>query len=116
LGIVSDAQNDYAIPELKILGIQNFFDSIVISGNHGFRKPDHRLFNECLRKIHVSPKEAVFVGNDVFRDIKGARSLGMKTILVTDKSTIKESEEERPDFTVKRIQDLPDMLHKVSNY
>lgn len=113
LGIVSDAQNDYATPELKILGIHNLFDAIIISGTYGFRKPDGRLFNECLSRIKASPQEAVFVGNDPYRDIRGAKSIGMRTILVGGKRGAKDVEQDRPSFTVDSIQELPDKLWEV---
>jgi putative hydrolase of the HAD superfamily len=113
LGIVSDAQNDYATSELKILGIHKLFDAIIISGNYGFRKPDSRLFNECLWKIEASPQEAVFVGNDTYRDIRGAKSIGMRTILVGGKHDTNGNEQERPHLTIGSIQELPDKLQEI---
>ena len=62
--------------------IYNLFNVIIPSGEHGFRKPDNRLFNKYLLRLSVSPRKAVFVGNDIFRDIKGEKSIGMKTVLL----------------------------------
>jgi len=114
LGIVSDAQQEYAISELKIVGIYRLFDSIVISGDYGFRKPDQRLFNQCLSNLGVSPEEALFVGNDAYRDISGAKSIGLKTGLVMTEYGSKNTQHGEPDFRIDNISQLPDNLRKLA--
>jgi putative hydrolase of the HAD superfamily len=109
IGIVSDSQYDYVVPETKILGITQFFDAFIISGEYGFRKPDKRLFYECLSKIGLSPSEVVFVGNNPFRDIDGAKSIGMKTILIMTRDP-KDSDQAKPDFKVFNIGDVPKLI------
>jgi putative hydrolase of the HAD superfamily len=55
LGIVSDSQPDHAYPELHMLGIHGFFNAIIVSAEYGYRKPDIRLFGECLRQLASVP-------------------------------------------------------------
>ncbi|SFO57645.1 putative hydrolase of the HAD superfamily [Pseudonocardia ammonioxydans] len=81
LGIVTDGQSAYARPELAELGLIDYFDSIVVSGDLGFRKPDERLFTAALDALGVGPERAVYVGNDPFRDIHGAHRAGLHTVL-----------------------------------
>ncbi|SFN27398.1 putative hydrolase of the HAD superfamily [Pseudonocardia ammonioxydans] len=83
LGIVTDGQVPYARPELAELGLLDYFDSVVVSGEHGFRKPDRRLFSTALDALRVAPEHAVYIGNDHFRDIHGARRAGLRTVLYT---------------------------------
>ncbi|MGC9217657.1 HAD family hydrolase [Acidithiobacillus sp.] len=82
LGVVSDAQRAFALPELRVTKIRKYFDAIAISGDLGYRKPDPRLFHAVCSDLGVSPSEAIFVGNDMFRDIFGAREAGLRTIWV----------------------------------
>jgi FMN phosphatase YigB (HAD superfamily) len=42
-------------------------------------KMDARLFQTALDRLQVLPGQAVFIGNDSYRDIFGARQLGIKT-------------------------------------
>jgi putative hydrolase of the HAD superfamily len=114
LGIVTDAQQEYAISELKIVGIHSLFNSIIISGDFGFRKPDQRLFNKCLSKLGVSPEEALFVGNDAYRDISGGRSLGLKTCLVMSEYGSKDTKNAEPNFRINNITQLLDKIPKLS--
>jgi putative hydrolase of the HAD superfamily len=42
-------------------------------------KMDARLFQTALDRLQVLPGQAVLIGNDSYRDIFGARQLGIKT-------------------------------------
>ncbi len=113
LGIVSDSQVDHAYPELKMLGIHGFFDAIVVSAEFGFRKPDVRLFDECLRRLGVAAGESVYVGNDTARDIKGAKDAGMASVLVMTKYGKKDKEVAAPDYTIERIDEINRVLEEL---
>ncbi len=83
MAIVSDAQSAYAVPELRAVGVLDYFNPIIISGDYGYRKPDPRLFQKALDVLQVRPEQALFVGNDLYHDIFGAQQVGMKAILVS---------------------------------
>ena len=78
LAVVSDHQTPYALPELRAAGLGDFFDPVVISADHGYRKPDPRLFGHALRGVGASPGQAVYVGNDLYHDVGGARAAGLR--------------------------------------
>jgi putative hydrolase of the HAD superfamily len=113
LGIVSDSQVDHAYPELKMLGIEGFFESIIVSAEFGFRKPDVRLFNECLRRLGVKPQESVYIGNDTFRDVKGAKDAGMVGVLIMTEHGKKDKSIAAPDFTIEHIDEIERVLKEL---
>ena len=77
LAVVTDAQSAWARGELHGVGLDGYFDPVVVSGDHGYRKPDRRLFEHALIGLGVA-EHAVYVGNDMHRDIYGARAAGMR--------------------------------------
>ena len=97
LGVVSDAQKVFCLDEGKILGLNQFFDHIVLSTHFGFRKPDPRLFTVACALLDVAPAEAVYVGNEPGTDVKGAKGVGMQAILL-DRSLENRNREPKPDF------------------
>jgi putative hydrolase of the HAD superfamily len=107
LAVVSDAQSAYGLAELRAVGLADYFTSIIISGDYGYRKPDPRLFQSALTELQVSPGEAIFVGNDRFRDVLGARQVGMKTILFCPNGPQVGSPETEPDYILYKYDDLP---------
>lgn len=95
LGIVTDAQRVFCKPELRALRIEEFFDTIVISSDYGFRKPDPRLFHIALAAMNARAAEAAYIGNCFETDLHGAKAAELATT-----GLIHQSEE--------RIESLPD--------
>jgi putative hydrolase of the HAD superfamily len=107
LAVVSDAQSAYGLPELRAAGLVEYFEPIIISGDYGYRKPDARLFQTALNELQVCPDEAIFIGNDRFRDVFGARQVGMRTILFCPNGNPGGSPEGEPDYILYNYADLP---------
>lgn len=55
------------------------FDSVYLSVEHPWGKPDPRAFRACLRELGVPPREAVHVGDRPW-DVTGALRTGMRAI------------------------------------
>lgn len=110
LGIVSDGQSAWALAELKETGIARYFDPIVISGDFGFRKPDCRLFDAALHRMRLRAEHVVFVGNDMYRDVYGARRVGMKTVFFRSNQGRQEMEGVEPDYIIHRFLELLDAV------
>jgi len=106
LAIVSDGQSAYAVPELNAVGLLDFFDPVIISGDFGIRKPDQRLFENALAIMRLEPSEVLFVGNDMYRDVYGARKLGMKTVFFRSNQGQQEKEGVEPDYIIYTFPEL----------
>ncbi len=106
LALVSDAQSCFSIAEMKILGIHDFFKPIIISGDYGYRKPDPRLFLQALDALGLRPEEAIYVGNDMFRDMFGARQLGIKTIFFKSNQGEQIYKNIEPDYIVYNFKEV----------
>ena len=71
-------------------------DAMVGSRLHGRTKPHPSIFVAALRMLEVEPREAAMVGDSYEDDIAGARSLGMRAILL-DRDGLRPDEPERID-------------------
>jgi putative hydrolase of the HAD superfamily len=107
LAIVTDAQTAYARGELHKVRLTDYFDPIIVSGDHGFRKPDPRLFEYASEGLGVPAAQIAYIGNDMFRDVYGARQAGMRTIMFDSDQGTKHYEDCAPDF---RITDHRELL------
>ena len=94
---------------LRKLGINQFFNAVLVSDEVGWRKPHPKIFNQALKRLKVSARETIYVGDSPLEDIKGAKSTGMKTIFVPSQfysfENLYESRE-KPDMIVKDICEL----------
>lgn len=115
LAVVSDAQTAYAVPELHAVGLNSYFHPIIVSGDYGYRKPDVRLFQLALDQLEVQGEQAIFVGNDPFRDVFGARQSGMRTILFSPNGPPPPTPSQvEPDYIIYRLADLPQAVDFIA--
>jgi putative hydrolase of the HAD superfamily len=63
--------------------LREHFDVFVESAVVGLRKPDPRIYELVCRELGVAPARAAFL-DDIGRNLKTARALGMATIKVDD--------------------------------
>jgi putative hydrolase of the HAD superfamily len=110
LAVVTDAQSAYARSELHKVGLLGYFDPIVVSGDHGYRKPDPRLFRLALDGMAVAAENTLYVGNDMYRDIYGAREAGLTTVMFDSDQGEKTYRDCAPDYTITDFRDLPAIL------
>ena len=107
LAAVSDGQVLWAYPELRSAGLEQYFSCILVSGDFGFRKPDVRLFETVLDRLDLAAEEALFVGNDMFRDIYGAHAAGMKTVFFRSNQGDWKPHGAEPDYIIYSFGELP---------
>ena len=110
LALVTDAQSAYARGELHRVGLLGYFDPIVVSGDYGYRKPDRRLFQAALDGMNVAAGKAMYVGNDMHRDIFGAREAGLTTVMFDSDQGKKAYQDCVPDYTITDLRDLLPIL------
>jgi putative hydrolase of the HAD superfamily len=110
LAVVTDGQAAYARGELDKVGLTGYFHPIVVSGEHGYRKPDRRLFQLAIDGMGVAPENALYVGNDMYRDIFGAQEAGMRTVMFDSDQGRKSHLDCSPDHTITDFRDLLTIL------
>jgi putative hydrolase of the HAD superfamily len=80
LGIITNGRGQFQDRAIDGLGIRDYFDTILISGIEGVRKPQVEIFQRASDRLGVSATNSIFVGDHPEADIIGAKSARMKTI------------------------------------
>jgi FMN phosphatase YigB (HAD superfamily) len=85
IGLVSDVAwglpSRFPLQDMRFYGLDRFFDDMVFSTDVGLRKPNPEIFRMELARVGATPEEALFVGNNLQADIKGALDVGMRAVL-----------------------------------
>jgi len=80
LGLVSNADvNEVAGWEGSPL--EPFFDAVIFSCRVGYFKPEREIYEICLQELNVLPEECIYVGDGGSDELKGAKELGMTTVM-----------------------------------
>lgn len=80
VAIITNGSTQRQKAKITNTNLENCFDTIIISEEVGFRKPDKRIFDLALNKLNVQPEAALFLGDDIEKDIAGCQNAGMKGI------------------------------------
>ena len=65
----------------RSIPLDELFHHVIDSSEVGLRKPDPRIYLHVCEALEVAPREAIFL-DDIGRNLKTARELGMTTIKV----------------------------------
>lgn len=84
LGIISNGKTQFQMDNIKALGIEGYFDSILISEAVGLRKPDSQIFHKGLEDLAVTASHSIFVGDHPENDVAASKRAGMTGIWKRD--------------------------------
>lgn len=83
LGIVSNTHDPAVVPALlRQLGVAHHFEIVVLSVDHGYRKPHPSIYTTALESLGVAAADAVFVGDSYAADYLGPRRAGIAAFLI----------------------------------
>ena len=87
-------------------GVLELIDGAVYSSEIPWTKPHPEAFRAAMAAVGVTdPAACVFVGDRPYDDIFGAKSLGMRAVLIPN-STVPAYEGAIPDAVITRLSDL----------
>jgi putative hydrolase of the HAD superfamily len=90
LGLVTDGDAVTQRQKLRALGLQQWFDTMIVSGDLGpaSAKPSPDCFREVLSRLDVAARAAAYVGDNPAKDFIGARAAGLWTVRVRRPNTL----------------------------
>ena len=109
LGIITNGKTVFQLGNIRALGIETYFDTIVISEEEEVKKPESTIFQRALERMNLKAHEAIFVGDHLINDVKGAKDVGMRAVW-------KKREEETEKTKEVSIYSLLDLLSVVEDW
>ena len=83
LSLVCVSNWDYALPRvLSDVGLGHLLDAVVTSAGVGVPKPGLEIFDAALRAAGCEASAALHVGDGLEEDVAGARSAGLRALLL----------------------------------
>lgn len=112
LAMVSDSDGTLGMKMKRIrrAPFHNLFGSIVVAGEDTPRvKPGHEAFRIIAERIGVPTEKCVYVGDNPRTDIKGAKALGMTTVIVKRRN----NHGGNPTYRIGALRELPGLLRAI---
>lgn len=80
--VIASNWDDRLKPLISGFGLDHHFDSVMVSAEMGFTKPDTRFFESLAQSLRTNPARILHVGDCPLRDLEAARQAGMKSLLI----------------------------------
>lgn len=60
--------------------LYSFFDAVMLSYEQGVKKPNEEIYRRCMKELHVTPEECLYIGDGGSSELEAADKLGMKAL------------------------------------
>lgn len=120
LGMITDGYPPTQKQKIKVLGIEKYFDRIIYTWEKGqeYAKPSPQPFIDILEGFLLRPEEAIYVGDNLEKDFKGPRRIGMRSVMVLRdgiyKNVIATEQDYYPDFQIPSLQNLVELIEHLA--
>ncbi len=81
VGLVSN-RSQPCLEECEQLGLIEYFDFAYVAGEVNAWKPDPRIFDRALEEADSLPHQILYIGDNYFADILGAKRAGLQPVLL----------------------------------
>ncbi|GBC93271.1 Putative HAD-hydrolase YfnB [bacterium HR15] len=95
--------------ELRLLGLEPYFEVVAIEGELGVGKPDPAIFLHVQEQLRLDPKQILFVGNSWEHDVQGALRVGWQAAWL-DREGMPVPEPNAPVPVLRSLQELRTLL------
>ena len=110
LGMITNGYGQFQMDNIKALGIEDYFETILISECEGLKKPDIQIFKRALNQLNVGSNQSVFVGDHPVNDVKASQNVGMKSIWKKDVQW----DNVDADFSINDLSEIPIIIKNLN--
>lgn len=115
-GLITDGASLVQHRKIEALGIDSIIDSIIVTDDKGreYWKPNKAPFDDMLKNLGCSSDDAIYIGDNPYKDFIGAKEVGMKTIRVQRKSgmfsDVVLDNQQEADRTIHTLLEMEELL------
>ncbi|WP_287584048.1 HAD family hydrolase [Candidatus Borrarchaeum sp.] len=108
IGLISNfTYPPFIYSQLETHNLSDFFETVTISGDHGFSKPFPMIFTHAVHSMNMKPHNVIHIGDSLECDVIGAKKAGLKAIWFKRNDDEQQNEGEyRPDLTIHQLSEL----------
>lgn len=110
LALITNGASDTQRDALRVLGIEQRFGAVVISGEVGVAKPDAAVFGLAIEKLGVNPANVWHVGDSLRVDVAGAKAAGLTAVWLNRNRLPWKEGDPRPDYEIQSLTELAGLL------
>ena len=87
VALITNGASDTQREKLYAMGILDWFDAVVISGEQGVAKPDAEVFGSAIDQLGIEPAAIWHVGDSIETDVVGAQAADLTSVWLNRSGT-----------------------------
>ena len=112
--LLTNGESQTQREKVEVARCEEFFDAVVVGGEHAEQKPHPSIFTLCFNMLQVEAQDCVMVGDSLDTDIQGGFNAGVRaTVWISSAGGAVPDGSVKPDYTVPTVLDLPHVLAQV---
>lgn len=104
--VVTNGASDTQREKLRILGLDERFDALIVSADAGVAKPDPGIFQRALAELGASAASTVHVGDSLRSDVGGALASGIGAVWLNREGAARGEDDPAPDLEVVSLTEV----------
>jgi putative hydrolase of the HAD superfamily len=110
LVLITNGASDTQRGTLRVLGIEDRFTAIIVSGEIGIAKPDPSVFRMALDAASARPEEAWHIGDSLTTDVAGAIGAGLTAVWLNRRKIERGPDDPMPHHEISSLSQLADLI------
>lgn len=110
VALITNGASDIQRAKLASLGIEDWFDVIVISGEIGLVKPDPRIFDYARTELGIGSGRSWYIGDSLAADVAGANAAGLASVWLNRNGHNRQPGDPVPDMEITSLLELHEEL------
>uniref|UniRef100_A0A3P8S3Z5 N-acetylneuraminic acid phosphatase n=1 Tax=Amphiprion percula TaxID=161767 RepID=A0A3P8S3Z5_AMPPE len=112
--LLTNGESPIQREKVKAVRCEEFFDAIVVGGEHAEQKPFVSIFTLCFKMLGVEAQDCIMVGDSLDTDIQGGFNAGVRaTVWINSAEGTASDGSVKPDYTIPTVLDLPGILAQL---
>ena len=108
LAVITNGKSALQRKKLEMIGLDGFFDEVIVSEEVGIDKPDPEIFHIMARRLGLPEKELCYVGDSEENDVKGSRAAGYTPVWIRTTGSWEFPEIPMPRLRINALYELLD--------
>jgi putative hydrolase of the HAD superfamily len=107
LALITNGEAEVQRRKIQRFALADYFSVVLVEGEFGLGKPDERVYLHVLEQLHVAPKDAWMVGDNLEWEVAAPQRLGIKGIWYDVAGNgLPGTSLVRPDRIIRRLSEL----------
>ncbi len=114
LGLITNGKPGLQERKLEMLGLDNIFDRVIVSGQYNCPKPQLTAFKMMAERLELDPADMMYVGDNPLNDVDASRKAGYVPVYVNTVGAWPRPDIPQCELQVETVAEIPELVKRYN--